>query len=62
MSTFSRDEARKTNVLAAREASLNFAGSCGVHERAGLEVAQRLLPHEGTILKLITIQSVNGLG
>ena len=73
--TFGRDEARETNVLAAQEVSPKLGGSCGVHEWAvassssAIWKGHDLSPyeghhrptHNGTILKLTTVQFVNGL-
>ena len=58
--TFSRDAARKKNVLGAWEASLKPGRSCGVRERAPRK-SHRRPPHKCHILMLIIVQFVNGL-
>ena len=51
--------ARKMNVLAAREASLKMVEPVAFVN--GLWLAHRRLPCKGTVLKLTTVQLVNGL-
>ena len=65
--TFGRDAKRKTNVLAAWEASLKQGGSCGSCQRAVASslssASQRSSPsaRKGTVLKLTTVGFVNEL-
>ena len=65
--TFSRDATKKMNVLAAREASLKQGGSCGVCQQAAASSPSSALQRsplstgKGTVLKLTSVQFVNGL-